>query len=124
METLLLNKETIKKLIDMNDAIKAVEETFKGMGEGAVINPAKLTLDLGEISSWPPYKGFMNAMPAYVGWLDSAGLKWVGGFLENRERNLPYLTGMILLITKHIFVSMHRSEQQVGLIYKAQLIQL
>lgn len=98
METLLLNKETIKKLIDMNDAIKAVENTFKGIGEGAVINPAKVTLDLGETSSWPPYKGFMNAMPAYVGWLDSAGLKWVGGFLENRERNLPYLTGIILLI--------------------------
>jgi alanine dehydrogenase len=98
MGILLLNQEIIKKIINIDDAIEVVEKTFKGMGEGTVINPAKLTLDLGETSEWPPYKGFMNAMPAYVGWLDSAGLKWVGGFLNNQEKNIPYLNGVVLLI--------------------------
>jgi ornithine cyclodeaminase/alanine dehydrogenase len=40
----------------------------------------------------------MNAMPAYVGWLDSAGLKWVGGFRENADRGLPFIAAMTLLI--------------------------
>ena len=28
------------------------------------------------------YKGFMNAIPAYVNYLDSAGIKWASGFLD------------------------------------------
>ena len=45
----------------------------------------------------------MNAMPAYVGWTDSAGIKWAGGFLgERKKRGLPYITSMILLIDPKI----------------------
>lgn len=45
----------------------------------------------------------MNAMPAYIGWQDIAGLKWVGGFLgERRQAGLPYITSMILLIDPHL----------------------
>jgi ornithine cyclodeaminase/alanine dehydrogenase len=40
----------------------------------------------------------MNAMPAYVGWLDSAGLKWVGGFRDNVSHGLPFITSLTLLI--------------------------
>lgn len=40
----------------------------------------------------------MNAVPAYVGWLDSAGSKWAGGFLGNARFGLPYISSMILLI--------------------------
>ena len=98
MDTLLLSKDDIQKLITMDDVIEIVEETFRGMGEGTVVNPAKLTLDLGETGAWPPYKGFVNAMPSYVGWLDTAGMKWVGGFIENAKAGLPYLSGMILVI--------------------------
>jgi alanine dehydrogenase len=98
MSTLLLNQKEINDLVSMDDVLEIVEKTFKGMGEGTVINPAKLGLDLGETGEWPPYKGFMNAMPAYVGWLDTAGMKWVGGFLDNGKAGIPYLSGMILLI--------------------------
>jgi hypothetical protein len=52
-------------------SVEIVEETFRGMGEGTVVNPTKAALDLGEAGPWPPYQGFMNAMPAYVGWLDA-----------------------------------------------------
>src|SRR5699024_4641079 len=61
------------------------------------------SLNLGESGSYPPYQGFMNAMPAYVGWQDIAGIKWAGGFLGKRkELNLPYITSMILLINPQI----------------------
>jgi alanine dehydrogenase len=98
METLLLSREDIQRLITIKDVVQIVEKTFEGMGEGTVVNPMKVGLDLGESAPWPPYRGFMNAMPAYVGWLDSAGIKWAGGFLDNQKVGLPYISSMILLI--------------------------
>lgn len=87
----------------MSDFNDIVDKTFQGLGDGTIINPTKLTLDLGETGGYPYYEGFMNAMPAYIGWQDIAGLKWVGGFLgERKEADLPYITAMILLINPHI----------------------
>ncbi len=107
-ETLLLSKKNIKNLITMKEVVDIVDKTFKGFGDGTVVNPSKVNLDLGETSEYPPYKGFMNAMPAYIGWLDSAGIKWAGGFLGKRkDLGLEYVTSMILLINPEIgnFVS-------------------
>lgn len=102
-ETLLLSQEQIKSLITMKEVVEIVDKTFIGFGEGTTINPAKVNLDLGETAPYPSYSGFMNAMPAYVGWLDSAGLKWAGGFLGERKKlGLPYITSMILLIDPKI----------------------
>ncbi len=98
MDTLLLSQQDVQQLVTMKDVVEIVEQTFKGMGEETVVNPTKVGLDLGETAAWPPYQGFMNAMPAYVGWLDSAGLKWAGGFLDNQRLGLPYLSSLILLI--------------------------
>jgi ornithine cyclodeaminase/alanine dehydrogenase len=101
--TRLLSQEEVRELISMKDVIEAVEKTFRGMGEETVVNPTKVGLDLGETASFPPYEGFMNAMPAYVGWLDSAGIKWAGGFLgERKKKGLPYITSLILLIDPKI----------------------
>lgn len=98
MSTLLLSRQDIERVISMKDVVEAVENTFRGMGEGTVVNPTKAALDLGESAPWPSYKGFMNAMPAYVGWLDTAGLKWVGGFRDNAALGLPFITAMTLVI--------------------------
>ncbi|MEL7648704.1 MAG: ornithine cyclodeaminase family protein [Sedimentibacter sp.] len=103
METILLSQEQIKELISMKEVVEICDKTFQGFGEGTVINPTKVNLDLGETSSFPPYNGFMNAMPAFIGWLDVAGIKWAGGFLGKRkELGLPYITSMILLIDPKI----------------------
>lgn len=98
----LINQGEIMRSLGMAEVLEICERTFKDMGAGKTINPAKLGLDLGERESYPPYQGFMNAMPAYVGWLDVAGLKWAGGFGgERRRRGLPYLTSLILLLDPH-----------------------
>jgi ornithine cyclodeaminase/alanine dehydrogenase len=102
-QTRLLSQKEVQQLITMKDVIEAVEKTFRGMGEGTVVNPTKVGLDLGETASFPPYEGFMNAMPAYVGWQDTAGIKWAGGFLgERKKMGLPYITSLILLIDPKI----------------------
>lgn len=99
VETMLLSQKEIQSVVTMRDVVECVDKTFKGMGEGTVVNPTKVNLDLGEVAPYPPYSGFMNAMPAYIGWNDSAGIKWAGGFLgERKAQGLPYITSMILLI--------------------------
>lgn len=90
--------DEVKSVIDMKDVVESVDRTFKGLGEGTVINPTKVTLDLGENAPYPPYEGFFNAMPAYIGYQDVAGIKWVGGILGQRKKaGLPFISGMILL---------------------------
>lgn len=94
----LLTYDEVRYLVDMSDAVASVEKTFAGLADGTVINPTKVTLDLGENAPWPPYEGFFNAMPAYIGYQDNAGIKWVGGLLGHRkEAGLPFICGMILL---------------------------
>lgn len=103
MSTVLLSRSEVKSLMTMKEVVEIAEKTFKGFGEGTTINPTKVGLDLGETAEYPPYEGFMNAMPAYVGWLDTAGIKWAGGFLGERKRlGLPYITSLILLIDPRV----------------------
>lgn len=98
MSTLLLTRSEINELVAMPEVIETVEKTFKGMGEGDVINPPKVHLDLGDGNSGLPYSAGMNAMPAYVGWQKIAGLKFIGGWEGNPSKGLPYLSGMIFLV--------------------------
>lgn len=99
IETVLLSQNEVKSLVTMKDIVECVDKTFQGLGNGTVINPTKVNLDLGEVAPYPPYEGFMNAMPAYIGWSDTAGIKWAGGFLgERKKQGLPYITSMIFLI--------------------------
>ena len=101
--TLLLSQSDVEAVLNMKDVVEICDKTFVGFGEGTTICPTKVGLDLGETAAYPPYEGFMNAMPAYVGWTDSAGIKWAGGFLgERKKRGLPYITSMILLIDPKI----------------------
>lgn len=98
-KTKLLDIEMIEAMTSMEEINQIVDKTFQEFGRRRVKNPTKVTLDLGQNQAWPDYDGFMNAMPAYIEWLDVAGLKWVGGFNGKRkEAGLPYINGMILMI--------------------------
>lgn len=102
-DTLLLKQKEIKELVSMKDVVDLVDKTFQDMGNEQTVNPTKVLLDLGETALYPPYEGFMNAMPAFVGWQDIAGIKWAGGLLgKRRELGLPYITSMILLMNPQI----------------------
>lgn len=82
----------------MKEVVDICDKTFRSIGDGTTINPPKLNLNLGDSAPFPPYNASMNAMPAYVGWQDVAGLKWIGGFGGERiELGLPFLNGLIVL---------------------------
>ena len=96
----LINAEMVKELLTMKDTVAACEDAFDGWGKGEVICPTKITLELGEDAEWPPYKNGLNAMPAYIHSKKSAGIKCVGGSLNNPSWGLPYIIALILLFDR------------------------
>ena len=97
--SLLIDESTVRQLIKMEDAIPLLDQLFKEIGQGQVINPDKVTLDLGESGGWPFHEGFLNAMPAYLGSVKVAGQKFVGGFAGDRAKaGLPYINALIILV--------------------------
>jgi len=86
MPTLLLNRDTVKQLLDMGEVIRAVEEAFVDFGRGKAIMPPKAYLPLD--------KGDFRAMPAAVP--GAAGMKWVNVHPGNRAQGLPTVMAVLI----------------------------
>jgi alanine dehydrogenase len=67
-----------------------VEQTYRAVGAGRVELPPKPGVH-------PRKDSFIHAMPAYLMDEDVAALKWVSGYPANKERGLPYITGLIVV---------------------------
>jgi len=91
-ETLLyLSRADVEKVdLPMSDIIDAVEAMFREKGEGRTEMPPKPGIH-------PSRDGFIHAMPAYVPAVAAAGLKWVSAYPENKDRGLPYVSGLITM---------------------------
>ena len=77
--------------LTMAEIIDALEIAFREKGEGRVEMPPKPGIHPGGGDN------FIHAMPAYIPAMEAAGVKWVSGFPENHRRNLPYITGLLIL---------------------------
>ena len=76
--------------LDLQTMVGLLETAFGEKGAGRVEMPPK-----PGIHTRPD--AFLHAMPAYIPALQSAGIKWVGGYPENHEHGLPYITGLLIL---------------------------
>jgi ornithine cyclodeaminase/alanine dehydrogenase len=86
-----LSRADVESLaISMRDVIAAVEEALREKGNGTAEMPPKPGVH-------PRPDAFIHAMPAYLGGIEAAGLKWVGGFPQNLDRDLPYISGLFVL---------------------------
>lgn len=74
----------------MAEIIATLEHAFRERGEGRVEMPSKIG-----IHTMPD--AFLHAMPASIPGQNAAGMKWVGGYPRNRDRGLPYVTGLLIL---------------------------
>jgi len=77
--------------VEMAEIITLLEMAFREKGEGRVEMPPKPGIHPGGGDN------FIHAMPAYIPAMNSAGVKWVSGFPENYKRDLPYITGLLIL---------------------------
>lgn len=91
MKTLILEGDTIRKIIGIKEAIRAVEKAFKYLGQGKVQMPPKLYIHLDK------HRGDFRAMPAYIEGFKGCGIKWVNVHPENRKKGLPTVMAIIIL---------------------------
>ena len=89
----IIDEKTAKQYLTVEDAIDCVEKTWKWYGEGRVIMPNKITTDMSELG----VAGWFNSMPAYIGPMDVAGIKVVGGYDGNKALGLPYIKANVLI---------------------------
>ncbi|MCL5103408.1 MAG: ornithine cyclodeaminase family protein [Armatimonadetes bacterium] len=91
MHILYLSRKDVEGLrVSMREVLEAVDEGFRLMGQGLAEMPPKMGIHTRE-------NAFIHAMPAYVGQVDAAGMKWVSGYPSNIAKGLPYITGLLIL---------------------------
>lgn len=76
--------------LSMEDMIRCLETMFRLKGEGKAEMPPKPGIH-------PREDAFIHAMPAYIPDMNAAGMKWVAGYPANHARNLPYITGLMIM---------------------------
>jgi len=86
----LSRAEVAGLLPPVDEQLDLVEETYRAVGAGRVELPPKPGIH-------PRPDSFIHAMPAYLRDDDVAALKWVAGYPANKERGLPYISGLIVL---------------------------
>ncbi|MGE5843236.1 MAG: ornithine cyclodeaminase family protein [Deltaproteobacteria bacterium] len=91
-EILYLSQAEVASVnLPMAEILKALETAFREKGQGKTETPPKPAIHPGGGDN------FIHAMPAYIPALKSAGIKWVSGFIDNCKRDLPYITGLLIL---------------------------
>jgi ornithine cyclodeaminase/alanine dehydrogenase-like protein (mu-crystallin family) len=90
-EILYLSRVDIERLgIPMKEIIRIVEQAFYEKAAGRTEAPPKPGIH-------PEKDAFIHAMPAYLEATRAAGIKWVAGYPENPKRDLPYISGLLIL---------------------------
>jgi len=91
MDLVYLSRADIESLgMSMREVIDALDLGFAAKGRGDAEMPPKPGIH-------PRPDCFIHAMPAYVRGLEVAGIKWVSGYPPNAARNLPYISGLLVL---------------------------
>jgi ornithine cyclodeaminase/alanine dehydrogenase-like protein (mu-crystallin family) len=88
---LYLSRDEVSGLLpEVAEQLDLVERTYRDLAEGGVELPPKPGVH-------PRKDSFIHAMPAYLRDADVVALKWVAGYPANKERGLPYITGLVVL---------------------------
>ncbi len=86
----LSRAEVAGLLPDVHEQLDLVERSYRALAAGRVELPPKPGVH-------PRKDSFLHAMPAYLRDEDVVTLKWVAGYPANKERGLPYITGLIVV---------------------------
>lgn len=86
----LTRAEVAGLLPPVPEQLDLVEETYRALAAGRVELPPKPGVH-------PRPDSFIHAMPAYLEHEDVVALKWVSGYPGNKERGLPYISGLVVV---------------------------
>ena len=88
---LFLSRAEVAGLLpDVQAQLDLVERSYRALAAGRVELPPKPGVH-------PRKDSFLHAMPAYLRDEDVVTLKWVGGYPANKEKGLPYISGLIIV---------------------------
>ncbi len=90
-QILWLNRKEVESLLDMEGAIKVVEEAFRQHGLKKVQMPPKLYL------YFKKHNGDLRTMPAYLEEQDITGVKIVNVHPDNPRKGLPTVMALVIL---------------------------
>ena len=93
METIVLSNRDVAALLPHVEVIEMVDTVFKEWGNGNVVMPSKINLDMSRSG----FDSWSNAMPAYIVSCNVGGIKWIGGYKNNPDKGLPYIMGIVIL---------------------------
>jgi len=93
MGTIILTGGDTAAVLPREDVIGMVDTVFKAWGDGDVVMPPKINLDMSRCG----FDSWANAMPACVVTRNVAGVKWIGGYKGNAAKGLPYIMGIVVL---------------------------
>jgi ornithine cyclodeaminase/alanine dehydrogenase len=86
-----LSQAEVERLLPSGrQQVDLVRAAFGQLADGWADAPAAPEIE-------PRPGAFMHAMPAYLPEQDISAVKWIGGYPENREHGLPYLSGVIVV---------------------------
>jgi ornithine cyclodeaminase/alanine dehydrogenase-like protein (mu-crystallin family) len=86
----LAREDVAAVLPEVPEQLDLVERTYRAVADGRVELPPKPGVH-------PRKDSFVHAMPAYLRDEDVVALKWVAGYPGNKERGLPYITGLVVV---------------------------
>ena len=89
---LLLNREDIKKVVDMKDNIEAAATAYKMFNNGEAESPFRT------IMNSKTEDGSMLSMPSYAPALEMAAVKIVSVFPNNPKKGLPATPAQVVLL--------------------------
>lgn len=87
---LLLGESEIRALVGMEEAVAAVEESFRALARGGAVLPPPIGMDL------PAAAGEVHVKGAYLAGAPEFVFKVASGFYRNPERGLPSGSGLML----------------------------
>ncbi len=92
-EVLFLSLGDILRLnISFDDTYRIIREALIEHGKKSVVMPPKYGVHPAKVEG-----AHCNAMPAYIPKLGALGIKWVSGFPGNRDKQLPYVMGTLII---------------------------
>jgi ornithine cyclodeaminase/alanine dehydrogenase len=93
VEVLFLSLGDILRLdISFEDTYGIIREALIEHGKKSVVMPPKYGIHPSKVQG-----AHCNAMPAYIPKLEALGIKWVSGFPGNRDKQLPYIMGTLII---------------------------
>ena len=96
MEILIVNQEEVPQLLPMNECMEVMEDALKTLGRDEAINPLRSVM-------WLPEKvGALGVMPAYLGDIQTMGLKVISVFPGNHGTEYDSHQGAVMIFeTRH-----------------------